>query len=97
MTYMCPVLKFGTAFFQFCNKKQMKAFVENWCYMDKRGKVILHHGLQCHVFTELCREFYKYLPSDLRFVRKRKTAFMRGIASEYGKIKEDEGYETRED
>ena len=75
-------LKFGTALFTFKDKAQMKAFLENYCFKDSKGRIILHHGTQIHDFTELCTMYYSRLPPDLKFVKRKRTAFMNGCVIE---------------
>ncbi len=71
-------LKFDTATFFFRDLKQMRSFLECFCFKDNRGRVFLHHGAQFHEFSELCKNHYKCLPPDLKFDKSKRTAFMPG-------------------
>lgn len=71
-------LKFGTALFTFNSENQMRDFLAAYCFKDSKGRIFLHHGEQYHEFTELCRDHYKRLPSDLKFNNRKRTAFMNG-------------------
>ena len=71
-------LKFGTALFTFKNEKQMRNFLKAYCFKDGNGRIYLHHGMQFHEFSELCKDHYRRIPSDLQFDKRRRTAFMMG-------------------
>lgn len=71
-------LNFGTASFSFKSEKQMRDFLTAYCFKDGRGHVFLHHGVQYHEFTELCKDCYHFIPSDLKFTKSKRTAFMNG-------------------
>lgn len=75
-------LKFGTALFTFKCEKQMRGFLEAYCFKDGKGRIFLHHGAQYHEFTELCKDHYRRIPSDLKFDKRKRTAFMAGTVTE---------------
>lgn len=75
-------LRFGTALFTFNSEKQMRNFLSAFCFKDGKGCIFLHHGAQYHEFTELCKNHYKRIPSDLKFDKRNRTSFMRGSVTE---------------
>ena len=75
-------LKFGTALFLFRDDGHLRAFVENYCFKDVRGRIFLHHGIQYHSFTELSKDHYKILPTDLKFTNRNRTSFMKRPVTE---------------
>lgn len=75
-------LKFGTALFTFKCEKQMRCFLETYCFKNGKGRIYLHHGVQYHDFSELCLEHYRRIPSDLKFGKRKRTAFMAGTVTE---------------